>query len=152
LLVVGSQTLGTATRLERFAAQYPGILELRPAMPQVSAFEIMRESTMLLLLNNTRYPGVVPLKTFDYMASGTPILVFGTAGAGGGVVASTAAGVQISENDTQALAAGFDILRSRPRSEWNGPRREAWCAEHNRSVLFERLLCEIDALRGRGTA
>jgi glycosyltransferase involved in cell wall biosynthesis len=146
LFIAGNQSAETTATLDQFAARHPGVLERRPGLPQTTAIEIMREASILLLLNNTRHEGVVPLKTFDYMASGTPILAFGLTGAGRDILAATEAGVAVPEADSDALTAGLEQLSGRPRNDWNGPRRTSWCRANDRSVLFGRLLDTIGQL------
>jgi glycosyltransferase involved in cell wall biosynthesis len=148
LHLIGDQNEWTQQELAEFASRQPGVIEVRPGVPQSTAVEIMRESAALLLLNNTRYRGVVPLKTFDYLVSGSPVLAFGDTGEAGEIVRETGAGVTIPEGDPVALRLGLRSLISTPRGDWNGVARKKWCERNNREQLCSVLLSEIDAIPG----
>lgn len=152
LLVVGHQSPETTERLEQFANRFPACLELQPPVEQAGAFKMMREATMLLLLNNTRYSGVVPIKTFDYMRSGTPILAFGESGGAGNCVTETGAGVTVPEGQNSALGVALRELSATDPGKYRTPARAAWCEKHNRATLFGELLAQIGALQRPGTA
>lgn len=139
LVVAGTQTPETASHLARLASRFPGTVETHPAVSQVAAIEMMREAGAVLLLNNTRHAGVVPLKTFDYMVSGAPILAFGETGEAGTIVSGTGAGVVVPDGDATALARALGALL-RDRGRWRTPARADWCRVHDRAILTRRLL------------
>lgn len=145
LLIIGDQTDLTRQQLAAFEGRCPGILDVRAGMPQQMAIQVMRESSALLLLNNTRYAGVVPLKTFDYMASGTPILAYGSMGMAGAIVRESGAGVVVSDNDATELQAAIAALGGERRA-WQTAARDRWCQQNNRESLANELLERIGQL------
>lgn len=82
---------------------------------------------------------MVPLKTFDYMVSGAPILAFGETGEAGTIVSGTGAGVVVPDGDATALARALGALL-RDRGRWRTPARADWCRVHDRAILTRRLL------------
>jgi glycosyltransferase involved in cell wall biosynthesis len=140
LCMVGDQRGDTLDALRAFEDRFPGATHLHPPVTQVAALEIARESTMLLLLNNTRYPGVVPLKTFDYMISERPILAFGGMGEAGNIVEEVGAGLRVDGSDPAALQRALVLLADSPRERWNTPARQRWVEANNRATLNDGLL------------
>ena len=108
--------------------------------------ELLREANALLLLNNTRYAGVVPLKTFDYMAAETAILAYGSTGEAGRIVRGTGAGIVVDQGDLAALEAALEQLRDTPAWNWRTSARTAWLEANNRSTLCDQLLEAIASL------
>lgn len=149
LSITGDQTDATRAQLRAFAERHPGSLDERAGVAQTVATEILREASVLLLLNNTRYAGVVPLKTFDYMVADTPILAFGSVGEAGKIVQETGAGITVSDNDEEALRLALHRLKDTPKLEWKTAARLEWMERNNRERVCDQLLQELSALPSR---
>jgi hypothetical protein len=146
LNVTGDQTPETRQHLAEFRARHPRALDEQAGVSQTIATEILREASGLLLLNNTRYAGVVPLKTFDYMVAGTPILAFGLIGEAGRIVEQTGAGMVVADLNPEALQAALHRLRTTPKAEWSTPGRAAWMERNNRGKVCDEMLSAMAAL------
>jgi glycosyltransferase involved in cell wall biosynthesis len=145
LVVVGNQLPENERLLAAFRARHPNNILVREATTPTTAIEIQRDSAALLLINDHLYCGVVPLKTFDYLCSGRPILVFGRSGGAAEIVRSLGAGLSVSADEPQAFGDALIALLYQPAA-WDTPERRAWCARHSRAVLFGPLFAAIAAL------
>jgi hypothetical protein len=146
LSITGDQTNTTRAQLQAFRARHPAALDERPGVSQTTATEILREASVLLLLNNTRYAGVVPLKTFDYMVAGTPILAFGDTGEAGRIVSGTGAGVTVSTTEATGLRESLHRFLRVPREDWTTGARREWIRLNNRETVSDRLLHALATL------
>lgn len=143
LVVLGRQLPQNQLLLEDFTRRYPANLTVLAASSPTTAIEIQRESTALLLLNEHVYAGVVPLKTFDYLCSDRPVLVFGHSGGAAQIVQDLGAGLAVNaEGLGPALARLTDSVET-----WDTAERRAWCARASRAVLSNQMLDAFKALR-----
>lgn len=149
LSITGDQTAETSEQLQAFRARHPQAIDAQAGVSQQIATEILREASALLLLNNTRYAGVVPLKTFDYMIAGTPILAFGLVGDAGRIVERTGAGIMVPDLDADALQAALHRLRDTPKSAWSTPGRAEWMDRNNRGKVCDEILGALAELGAR---
>ena len=145
LVIVGNQLPENERLLAVFRARHTNHILVLEATTQTAAIEIQRDSAALLLINDHIYSGVVPLKTFDYLCSSRPILVFGRSGGAAEIVRSLGAGLSVSVDDPQAFGDALIALLHQPAA-WDTPARRAWCARHSRAVLFGSFFAAIDAL------
>jgi glycosyltransferase involved in cell wall biosynthesis len=114
------------------------------------AIEILRESSAALLLNNLPYAGVVPLKTFDYIESGRPILVYGRTGEAAQIVEDLGAGLVVSDGDASALDCALVKLMESPAASWSSITRRLWSEQNNRETVLGDLLRGVDTLVSSG--
>jgi glycosyltransferase involved in cell wall biosynthesis len=142
LVFVGDQLPHNRALMADFARRNPNILIDLPAAPPTMAIEIQRESSALLLANDHSYDGVVPLKTFDYMCSRQPILVFGRGGGAASIVDRMDAGISVPVDDADALEAAIARLMTGNRP-WDTPERKKWCAQHDRRTLVLEMLATV---------
>ncbi len=142
LVFIGEQLPQNRVLLAAFAKRHPGVLIELPAAPPTTAVEIQRESSALLLVNDHSYDGVIPLKTFDYMCSAQPILVYGRTGGAADIIAETDAGLCVDADDSHALECALARLMTGNRP-WDTPARRAWCNRHNRRDLVKEMLAAI---------
>lgn len=142
LVFVGEQLPQNRQLMAAFAKRHPEMLIAMPATPATTAIEIQRESSALLLVNEHCYDGVVPLKTFDYLCSPRPVLVFGRTGGAAEIVDRLDAGLSVPEDDDDALEAALLRLMTGNRP-WDTPARQAWCARHNRRTLVAEMLAAL---------
>jgi len=145
LVIIGTQLPENEQLMAEFAKRYPSsVLALAATAPSV-AIEAQRESSVLLLINDHLYDGVVPLKTFDYLCSAQPVLVYGRTGGAAEIVQSLGAGLTVAANDADAFGDAILNLVD-GLSIWDTPQRRAWCVRHNRKILFSRMFDAMAAL------
>jgi len=145
IVILGRQLPQNETLLSAFAARFPRTLVSLSAVSPVTAIEIQRESGALLLLNEHIYDGVVPLKTFDYLCSSKPVLVFGRTGGAAKIIQELKAGITVAPDD----GVGFETAIQRliqGGENWNTPARRDWNARYSRTILTERMLAAMAAL------
>ena len=142
LRLVGHKRPEAMAKLKAFP--YPEVLELVDSIPKTEACRMMREIDGLLLLNPVEVHRYIQGKLYEYIASGTPILVFGAGGEMGSIVDSLGAGITVAEGDTRGLAEVLSNLRI-PR-DGDPARRRDWLASRERAVQAQALYRELDAL------
>lgn len=141
LRLVGHKRPEALAKLKAFP--YPEVLELVDSIPKTEACRMMREIDGLLLLNPIGVHRYIQGKLYEYIASGTPILVFGAGGEMGDIVDSLRAGITVAEGDAQAMAAALEGLRMPLDSD---AARGPWLASRERAVLARNLYRELDTL------
>lgn len=133
------------------AAQYLDTSPLRTLIKtsgQISkqeALQVMGKSSALLVLNPIQLQRYIPGKLFDYLASGTSLLVYGDGGEVGAIVRELNAGIIIPESDPMQLEQALNLIFSDP------PRAdpielEAWLSRHSRESNANRLLNHLETL------
>lgn len=142
LRLVGHKRPEALDRLRAFP--YPEVLELVDSIPKTEACRMMQEVDGLLLLNPSGIHRYIQGKLYEYIASGTPVLVFGSGGEMGGIVDSLGAGITVAEGDARGLADALEALRG-PRAGDAAKRRD-WLASRERAVQARSLYRELDAL------
>lgn len=126
------------------AFPYPEVLELVDPIPKQEACSMMRAVDGLLLLNPESLGRYIQGKLYEYIASGTPVLVFGAGGEMGEIVDRLGGGITVAEGDAAALATALLGLRSmRDLPQEN---RLAWLASRERATLAAELYSRLDAL------
>ncbi|AWI79763.1 hypothetical protein CEW87_10505 [Parazoarcus communis] len=121
------------------------IISLRDQVSKPEAMEIMRDSSALIAFNPISLRRYIPGKLFDYIASGRPILVYGEGGEVASIVRELDAGAVVPENDIDRLREALSGLSSRPLATDESERKD-WLKRHERSVLADRLIEELDNL------
>lgn len=133
--------------LEALAAfPFPEVLESVDPIPKQEACGMMRAVDGLLLLNPAGLRRYIQGKLYEYIASDTPVVVFGAGGEMGEIVDSLGAGITVAEGDAPGLARallGLRAMRDNPQE-----RRQAWLASRERAVLAAELYRGLDALIG----
>ena len=140
VLFVG-RTVGLPhTRLED-----AGILRRMPLQPHAEAVATMRNSDVLLLVNNEREN--ILGKTFEYLAAGRPILALTPPGATADVVLETGAGAVFDPGDSTAIAEHlweqFQTWREGRLESGGDPRR---IQGYSREATARRLSALLDAV------
>ena len=115
-------------------------------VPKDIAIRMMEDSNALLLLNNEQLSRYIPGKIYDYMASGTPILVFGNGGEIGSLVTKLQRGFVVDENDVDALENILDTLVSYNIKMERNDKFNEWLSLHTRKKLTEKMLVDIENL------
>lgn len=131
--------------LEALAAfPFPEVLERVDPIPKQEACGMMRAVDGLLLLNPVGLRRYIQGKLYEYIASGTPVVVFGAGGEMGEIVDSLGAGITVAEGDAPALARA--LLGLRAMRDYPQERRQAWLASRERAILAAELYRRLDAL------
>ncbi len=146
VVFLGNQLAGNADLMRAFSERHPGALLALPPVPARTALEIQRESSALLLINDHKYDGVVPLKTYDYLCASRPILVFGRQGGAAKIIEDVGAGLVTAVGDAIGLGRALDEFTEGPAERWNTPERKAWAMRHNRAVLVPQILRRMEGL------
>lgn len=128
------------------AFPFPDVLELMDPIPKQEACSMMRTVDGLLLLNPPGMRRYIPGKLYEYIASGTPVVVFGAGGEIGENVESLGAGVTVAEGDAPALARA--LLGLRGMGDYPQELRQAWLASRERAALATELYRQLDILVG----
>lgn len=150
VVLVGDQVPFNNDAMAAFEVDHPGVLLTLPAVTPAEAIEIQRESSVLLLINDYLYEGIIPLKTFEYLCRAQPVLAFGRTGGAARIVEETGAGLSVDKTDVKAFEA--TILRfMRDGHSWDTPERQAWRERHSRKALVgEMLTAIVEAQRDDG--
>jgi glycosyltransferase involved in cell wall biosynthesis len=105
------------------ARQFPdlveeGVLELRPYVPQETAFEMVRRHRYALQLNARMYPYAVSTKIYEYAMLKVPTVSLNYGGEIGGLVLNRDLGysVNVEEDDIAAFLTG---LYQQPRRQFS---------------------------------
>lgn len=81
------------------------VVEISPPMPYADVVRIMRRSHVLLVLAPGEHELIVPAKLYDYLGSGSSVLVLAEPGATADMVAKTKCGVCLPSADVDGLTA-----------------------------------------------
>lgn len=142
VLLVGHKRPDALEALRTFP--FPEAIELVDSVPKPEACSMMQRVDGLLLLNPAGLHRYIQGKLYEYIASGTPVLVFGAGGEMGKIVDSLGAGTTVAEGDAAGLVRALDGLRSRRNS--NPEKRGKWLASRERAVLAGVLYRQLDTL------
>lgn len=123
-----------------------GVCQSVSQLSQQEARRIMERSTLLLLIVNRDMDRYRPGKLYAYLATDTPILVYGSVGETGRVVQQLRAGEVVPDGDDEALEVALDAVLSRKEGRVPSPERRSWIRSHDRAVLANRLFAELDRL------
>ncbi len=139
-----------ATRILR---DYPHqeMLIILDQVPKDVANRMKQESDALLLCTNPSLARYLPGKLFEYLAAGSPILLYGASGEASRLVSELEAGYVIQEGDDKALELALrDIARhaSGTAAARDRSKVESWLCNNSRKKLAERLFTMLDAITG----
>lgn len=110
VLFVGFKSPESLSQLSKFA--YQDVVELLDQVPQTEACKMMSSVDALLLLNPPALNRYIPGKLYGYLASGTPVLVFGEGGEVATIVKKLRAGIVVSSSDASALEQALRDIQS----------------------------------------
>lgn len=140
---VGTKSPAALAQLRQFP--YRETLELVDHVPKREACRMMQSVAALLLLNSPGVHRYIQGKLYDYMASGTPILVFGEGGEMAEVVRSQGAGPIVGTRDAVALEQALRGIESFARPA--GPRVREWLESRRRELVAAQMLQMLDQIR-----
>ena len=134
---VGQKCDAATAQLRSFP--FPDLLDCVDLVPKPEAGRAMRDAHGLLVFNSPAFERYLPGKLYEYIASTTPVLVYGEGGEIHSLVARLGAGLIVPSGDPKSLREAIERLRSWDRQA--GRRvREEWLAGHTRDVLAGRVL------------
>lgn len=132
---------------------HPEMIERIDHVPQEEARRLMQESTILTLFVGHVFERYLPGKLFEYIASGTPILIFGAEGEASRLVERLGVGVRVADGDVDGLAQAVIELAKRKRAGIpRSPEVQAWLDAHRRDRIAGDLFKLLEELRCRRLA
>lgn len=144
LVFVGEQNMENVQALNKLQDTHPGSVNVLPHVGLAQAIAMMRVSSVLLLINEHDYDGVIPQKTYDYLATDRPILVYGETGGAARIVREADAGIVVKAGDALALLAAVEKLMVAPPASWLTESRSAWVQRTNRTTLLREAFSRIE--------
>lgn len=141
---IGSRAPEAEKQISQFA--YPEILDIKDHVPKSTANLMMQQASLLLLMYDKRFERYIPGKFYDYLASGTPILVIGQSGEVVDLVKELEAGYVIPENDVDALAKIILNLMTVECVKIKRQQIDEWLKLHTREKMSKRMLGVIEGL------
>lgn len=140
---LGKKTSSAATALSQF--RYPEVLRSLDHMPKPQASQMMRQSSALLLINDSSFERYLPGKLYDYLAARRPILVWGERqGEIGRLVSDLCAGPVVAMNDPKALIEALERLEGEGAQFFRNPKLSPWLAEHTRQAMALKMIEALD--------
>ena len=113
---IGFEFVGMKTDTERRllnAFESPGVLHDSPQMPLSAAQATMRSCDALLLFNPPLLARYIPGKAYEYIASGSRILLYGEGGELEPLLSNYPGAIRVHRGDARGLAAALDAIASR---------------------------------------
>lgn len=155
--LVGSEDDGNAARLDELTRRLglEGVLERTGQVPRHRALAAMRGADVLALVTDAGEGGrgLVPLKLYEYLGAGRPVLALAPPGGEAGRLARAAGAVVVDPSDTEGAAAAL----RRAYRMWilgdGGVRPDRSVVElHRWDLLAGRLARVLDRAASRGPA
>jgi len=145
LIFVGQKNHRAKALLAAFPFQ--GNLEQIDEVAKPEALRMMRSADALLVINEPALHRYLPGKLYEYLATETPVLVYGDGGEVPALVRRFDAGCVVAAADVDALGSAFDALRTmRGSSREHGVRE--WLANHTRENLSHRFVDLLEEVVG----
>lgn len=141
LKFVGTRSADMQFKLKQSGLSH--LIEFIDQVPKPEAINIMQKSTVLLIFNPIDLQRYIPGKLFDYIASGTPVLVYGESGEVADIVSKLRVGEVVPENDPCALAFAIEKI-VRADEVTDNSERDAWLALHDRGYIANKLITHLD--------
>ncbi|MEQ9489402.1 MAG: glycosyltransferase [Alphaproteobacteria bacterium] len=125
-----------------------GLVETSGYIPQSEARKEMQASDILLILSHTPLERYLPGKLFEYIAAGTPILIFGAPGEVSNLVEKLNVGLRVAEDDIEGLGSAILDLAERKRSgSLISPEVKTWLDAHRRDKIAANLFNLFEDIR-----
>tara|TARA_R110001583_G_scaffold154316_1_gene305993 strand:+ start:22501 stop:23808 length:1308 start_codon:yes stop_codon:yes gene_type:complete len=120
-------------------------LSICPQVDKAEALNLMRSSDALLLFNLPDLSRYLPGKLFDYVASGTDVLVFGHGGEIAKALEDADAGVVIPLGDYRKLIDFLDKKRCRT-DRISSNKRNEWLRAHDRDHIAAEMMSHLNTI------
>lgn len=123
------------------------IFHFLPQVDKRQAIRKMIEHDVLLLMNPQRMHRYLPGKLFEYVASRTPILVYGKGGEIERAIRTTASGVCVDAGATIELRKTLIKLMCHSNTESiSDHKRNSWLCSHDRTKIGRKLIDHLESL------
>ncbi|MDX9964229.1 glycosyltransferase [Desulfobacter postgatei] len=143
LQFVGQMSAKAMSEIERFS--YPEVISISDLVPKKKACRMMQCAKSLLLLNPPSMGRYISGKTYEYIASGRPILLFGEGGEMADIVKELDAGIIVPSDDAIALEKALRRIGSHVSSK--GEALASWLQSRTRETMADEMLSLLEKLR-----
>jgi len=149
VLLLGENNEKTARVIRKL--DLDDLVEIRPRVPHREALQIARSSDLLLVCLGfePHNPGWVPMKFYDYLGCGRPVLGFLPEGEAARIIRETGAGYAICEPDVEATTRVLDLhyeMKTKGEVKSGLKRNEQAINRFNVRGLTEQLARELSSL------
>jgi glycosyltransferase involved in cell wall biosynthesis len=138
---------GVLTAADRDLADGSGLVELRGYVSHAEAIDLMRTADLLFLPMQNVPPGVratiVPGKTYEYLASRTPILAAVPDGDARDILAAAGNAMLVRPDDVDAMADALRLQLKRHRESRRSPPPDAEVVESFEYARLARRLAQV---------
>jgi glycosyltransferase involved in cell wall biosynthesis len=141
--IVGQKTKLALALLRDFP--FPECLSTEDQLPKARACREMMAVDYLLLLNPPELARYIQGKLFEYVRSGTRILVYGAGGEAEEIVRTCNAGTIVRPGDVASLA---ELLEQASTSLKQSSAAEEWLARHKRDRLAAVMIDALNSVAG----
>lgn len=126
---------------------HPGIIEIIDQVPKPDACKMMSSVDALLLFNSISFNRYIPGKTYDYIASKTPILAFGEGYEVAQIIKNLGIGIVIPFNDIIALEHALKNIKFfKIEIDRNKRKIDNWLKARRRDILALETFKNLDQL------
>lgn len=125
-----------------------GLSRIAPQVSRGEAQRLMKRCTLLLLIVNPEMDRYRPGKLYSYLASGRPVVVYGSEGESGDLVRSLGAGSVVAAGDVDRLEAVLTETCSGAADGEVGVGVREWIVSMDRSRLAGKLYSMIEGAAG----
>lgn len=139
---IGNKSPAISELLQRYVRRVP--LELIDHLPKLEACRMMVSTDVLLLMNPPSLSRYIPGKIYEYVAAGTPILLYGEGGEMATIINDLGVGQVVPSGSAQALVHAIESLATKHSSV--NSNRSTWLATRTRQELAKTMLAKLDQL------
>lgn len=136
LQFVGQRSQKSEEQLAQFA--FPQNLIIYDHVVKKEANRLMYESSGLLIFYTKKFKRYIPGKLYDYLASGRPIVVFGTLGEVPNILKKLKLGYLIPDGDNSVLEKTMDQLFDNIMANSKTSKIRNWLMEHTRYQMSRK--------------
>jgi glycosyltransferase involved in cell wall biosynthesis len=145
--------VGVVSDADRRVAERSGVVRTHGQIPYAHAIDLMKSSDLLFLpmhdVGSGARAGIVPAKTYDYLAAKTPILAAVPAGDARDLLSEAGNAYICDPTDTEAMAAAIADAVERRRAGVSPPEPDPQVLRrHSRDLLARRIADVFDAVLG----
>jgi glycosyltransferase involved in cell wall biosynthesis len=140
---IGLKSPDSMAKLSVF--KYQENLQLIEHLPKQYGCQVMQSVDLLLILNPPTIHRYIQGKLYEYIASGTPVLVFGRGGEMADIVSSLDAGIIVDDKVENELAHVLNNFNSQIRPR-NSAKIDQWLKSRQRNVLALSMFEHLDKL------
>jgi len=138
---IGKKSTEAQKQLANF--KYQDNLELIDQITKQAACQVMRSVDFLLILNPPTIHRYIQGKLYEYIASGTPILMFGKGGEMADIISSLNTGIIVDADNESELAHALNNTNAQVRTEQSA-KINNWLKSRQRKVLASIIFEHLD--------